>query len=373
LSGILLINAGISKSSLAYIFDLFYQDNDSSSQERGTGVGLTYTKEIIDNLEGEITVESTLGEGTEFTIHLPIHHLANKNDLDFNSLNVTNDNSTENINFAEQSLPRLLLIEDNVDVITYLKKILEGKYDVHTANNGKSGVQVAIEQVPDIILSDVMMPNMDGYEVCKILKQDIHTSHIPILLLTAKVNQIDRLKGLEYGADAFITKPFDKLELLIQVKQLLEVRNKLHEFYGSTKLSDNNQSNLPKNKEDGFINQVRVLILQNLNDSQFNVSQLAQAMSMSQMQIYRKLKALTGKTPTAFIRLVRLEKGKELLSLTNKTISEMAYEVGFNAPSYFSKSFQKKFEIFPREFGNKFILNYLKILKKSFLSPIFYN
>lgn len=244
-------------------------------------------------------------------------------------------------------LPELLVIEDNQDIITYIKTILKDNYKIHTARNGAAGIEKALEAIPDIIISDVMMPEKSGYEACEALKQDERTSHIPIILLTAKATQADKVEGLKYGADAYLSKPFDKEELIIRLEKLVETRRQLQQHYANN--ATVSQTAEPS-VDDIFLQRLREHIQAGLSDAEFGVPQLALAVPMSQMQLYRKLKALTGKTPSLFIRSYRLQKGLELLQKGELNISEVAYEVGFADPSYFSRVFQKEFGKSPRYF-----------------------
>ena len=239
-----------------------------------------------------------------------------------------------------------LIIEDNDDVAHYLKTCLKGKYQTLHANNGNIGIEMAYEKIPDIIISDVMMPGKDGYEVCATLKTDERTDHIPIILLTAKVTTADRLTGLTHGADAYLGKPFIKEELFTRLDQLILVRKKLIgklEKHGFAALVKNKIEN-PQTK---FLQHVIKVIHDNLDDADFGTSQLAKEIHLSESQIYRKLKAITDKSTAVFIRSIRLQKAKELIETTNKTISEIAYEVGFNDPSWFSRAFKDEFGISP--------------------------
>ena len=233
----------------------------------------------------------------------------------------------------------MLIIEDNRDVTTYLTTLLNADYEILTASNGKAGVEKALETIPDIVISDVMMPEMDGYEVSQTLKNDERTSHIPIILLTAKAAVDDRIEGLGMGADAFLTKPFNKKELFVRLEQLIKLRQKLQEQYNSFKIQFSAKPSL----DEAFIQKLVDAVEARLDDPDFGVVHLCRAANLSNMQVNRKLKALTGKTPSRFIRSIRLHKAKELLKTTDLNISEIAYEVGFSDPNYFSRSFSEEF------------------------------
>jgi len=235
-----------------------------------------------------------------------------------------------------------LIIEDNEDVAHYLKTCLKDKYQTVHASNGKMGIEMAYEKIPDIIISDVMMPGKDGFEVCATLKSDERTNHIPIIILTAKVTTEDRLTGLSHGADAYLAKPFNEKELFIRLNQLVLLRKKLIDKIqkdGLHKFMDKRAEN-PETK---FLQKTVKLIHDEMSNSTFGSGNLASKLNLSESQVYRKLKAITDKSTAIFIRTVRLERAKELLQSTDKTISEVGYEVGFNDPSWFSRAFKKEF------------------------------
>ena len=355
---------GIPPESIDHIFDRFYQvDRAGNMGEASTGIGLALTKELVELMKGRIAVQSQVGEGTEFVLFLPIEAevppTAEVAVAEQGAVRKTEQPTQSNIELIQQAeavdegeasyqtaLPELLIIEDNPDIITYIKTILKDNYNIHTARNGALGIEKALEIIPDIIISDVMMPEKSGYEVCETLKQDERASHIPIILLTAKATQADKVEGLKYGADAYLSKPFDKEELLIRLKKLVASRRQLQQRYASGATAY--QSAEPS-VDDIFLQKLWEHIQANLSDAEFGVAQLAEAVLMSQMQLYRKLKALTGKTPSQFIRSYRLQKGLELLQKGELTISEIAYETGFTDPSYFSRVFHTEFGKPPSE------------------------
>lgn len=346
---------GIPTNQLPHIFDRFYQvDNSNTRRGDGTGIGLTLVYELVQLINGKIKVESQEGKGTSFLIWLPIE----------NKLAVSSQSSEINApvfdsfvikgskkNHIPTSLdaPILLIIEDNKDMITYVESLLEGQYIIHTAKNGQEGIDLAISLIPDLIISDVMMPVKDGYEVCNTLKRKELTSHIPIILLTAKVNPQDKIEGIKYGADSFITKPFHREELIIQVQKLIELRQKLQKKY-SVPIGKRQETT---DIEEQFLNKLQQLIDENLEDSNFGVSELAASVKMNNNQLYRKVKFLTKKTPSQYIRSIRLDKANELLVDLDLNISEIAYQVGFADPNYFSRVFQQEFGHSPRDFRKK--------------------
>jgi len=345
---------GISEREIDNIFNRFYQvDNSSSRRGEGTGIGLALCKEFIELMNGTIEVKSSSGKGSEFTIQLPISNSATQaKDIQIHidpnlSASTKEEELIEPISEDKSELPLALIIEDNADVAHYLKTCLTGKYQTIHAANGKIGIETAFEKVPDIIISDVMMPVKDGFEVCSTLKTDERTDHIPIIMLTAKVGMKDKLTGLSKGADAYLTKPFVKAELLTRLDQLVLLRKKIIQ-----KIDDDSLSKLLKKRaedpETKFLQKIIKIIHEEISNHSFGSSiHLAHKMHLSESQIYRKLKAITGKSTAVFIRSVRLQKAKELIQTTDKTISEIAYDVGFNDPSWFSRAFKEEFGFAP--------------------------
>ncbi len=354
---------GLNQKDMSHLFDRFYQaSNASSEQQLGTGIGLSLTKEFVDLMQGEITVESTLEKGSTFTVQIPITNTASKvkeaqstmpasTNLPTGQTAVVSPTYAKELSLEENTsdLPLVLIIEDNMDVAQYLKVCLREKYQTMHATDGNSGIQMAYENIPDIIISDVMMPNKNGYEVCATLKADERTDHIPIILLTAKVSEEDRLTGLTHGADAYLAKPFNQEELFTRLDQLILVRKKL-----ISKLEQNGFTSVlsekVENPQTKFVQHVIKVVLAHLDDVNFGPTLLAEEMHLSESQIYRKLKSITDKSTAVFIRSVRLQKAKELIQTSNKTVSEIAYEVGFNDPSWFSRAFKVEFGVPPSNY-----------------------
>lgn len=359
--------AGIAPAQLPHIFERFFQADSSTTRKgEGTGIGLALTKELVEMMGGTIEVKSRPGEGTEFTVLLPAHRSETtaKLETDFTSSSVLAPElmpdplSPEARNEQKETAPPterplLLLIEDNKDVAAYIKTLLRKDYQISIAHDGQQGIDLALETVPDIIISDVMMPKKDGFEVCGTLKQDIRTSHIPIILLTAKAEQKDKVAGLKHGADAYLMKPFDKAELFVRLEKLLELRRKLQQRYsgGATATGSPLTPAVPT-LEDVFLEQLTAATEEIMGDPENAIARLERAMQLSQMQLYRKLKALTGQTPSLFIRSVRLRKAMHLLKTTHLNVSEIAYEVGFSDPAYFSRAFKEEFGMPPSSLRN---------------------
>ncbi|MEM9261294.1 MAG: response regulator, partial [Bacteroidota bacterium] len=252
----------------------------------------------------------------------------------------------------DEKKPLLLLVDDNPDVMTYLSGLLVEDYRLLQATDGEAGVATALQHIPDLIISDIMMPRKNGYELSQQLKGDARTSHIPIILLTAKVTQEDKLAGLESGADVFLTKPFDRSELLIRLENLLDNRHKLRHYYAQGELPLVTDA-LHPDREAVFLHELEAAVEERLDDPDFGVPLLAAAVTMSQSQVYRKLKALVGKTPSQFIRSVRLRRGRELLTDPARNVSEIAYEVGFADPNYFTRTFNEEFGSSPSDWRRK--------------------
>ena len=350
---------GIPASQLPYVFDRFFRaEEPHAASQEGTGIGLSLVRELVKLMEGTIEVESQEGVGTTFTIKLPIKRTApvfsSTEDQQEQLPAALNERFPQgattfpNPPTENAELPNLLIIEDNPDVAQYLYACLEGHYRLALGQDGEEGINKALEQVPDIIVSDVMMPKKDGFEVCQALKQDDRTSHIPIVLLTAKADVESRIAGLEHGADAYLAKPFDKKELLVRLEKLLELRDKLRARYTALDaLGDKNNTN--PQPEDEFVMKLRSEVEANIEDEDFGILQLCRAVGMSRTQLHRKIKALTGKSTSIFVRAIRLQKAKELLEQTDLNISQVAFEVGFKDPKYFSRTFAEEFGESPNQ------------------------
>ncbi|MEM9820507.1 MAG: response regulator [Bacteroidota bacterium] len=354
---------GIGEEELPHIFDRFYQDPNSHAG--GTGVGLSLVKELITLMEGQIEVESQLGKGTAFILTLPIYQHAplaedplafsDEANLGIQSASTLSTAVPQVGSSLDEALPSLLIVEDNEDVLAHLLNCLGDQYQPYIANNGEEGIAKALEKIPDIIISDVMMPIKNGFELCATLKQDERTSHIPIVLLTAKADLDNRIEGLSKGADAYLSKPFDQKELSIVLDQLLKLRANLRNRYAGLAIAEEAsqaegavQYNF--SSEDAFIKKAIELIEDHLNDTQFTVPIFCKKMGMSYPVIHRKLSALIGKSPALFIRAIRLHQAKKRLDDPSKTIAEIAYETGFTDPKYFSRAFSAEFSAPPSAF-----------------------
>ena len=341
---------GIEKSKVPFIFDRFYQiDTRKKNRNEGTGIGLSMVKNLVDLMDGTIEVESKVDKGSTFILVFPITNIATVSVEDFkHNEPLIDEDESGKIESDSDDKDMVLIVEDNQDIAKYISSSISDKYSIRYANNGRSGLKLAINIVPDIIISDVMMPVMDGFEMLEKLKKDIRTSHIPIIMLTARVAEEDKLKGLKYGAEAYLTKPFNIEELNIRLEQLILLRKKLQEKFKDPINWNKIKRSRSKSIEQEFLVKIKENINDNINNSFLNSEFLAKLMRMSDTQLYRKLKALTGKSTAIFIRHIRLQKAKELLETTDLNISEIAYDTGFNDPAYFSRVFKEEYGVSPR-------------------------
>ncbi|WP_455097237.1 substrate-binding domain-containing protein [Prevotella jejuni] len=349
---------GIAADEQAYIFNRFYQAKNAG---QGTGIGLALVKAFTDLHHGEATVESKEGEGSRFTIVLPLYQAGelstSKSQQPYSP--VVEISSTEEVpNQArhiddlvlpdEAARPEVLIIDDNSDIRSYLRTALSSTYKVSEAVDGKSGLEMARRIVPDLVISDIMMPVLDGLEFCSQLKQDKAISHIPVILLTARSLDEQRAEGYKHGADAYIAKPFSLELLLSRIDNLIESRKKLSQMFSNT--DENGVYDKLSNETDkSFVTRLRKIIQENLGNSEFNVERIGDEIGLSRVQLYRKVKALTGHSPVEMLRKARLMHARHLLRTTEKSVSEVAYSVGFSTPSYFSKCYKDEFGESPKK------------------------
>jgi len=352
--------AGIPAEELPHLFDRFFQaKNQEHAKAGGTGIGLSLTRELVKAMGGEISVDSKVGVGSTFLVKLPIRNdeLRMMNDAytpPHTTLLTHNPSPQKDSSFIahHSSLQTVLLIEDNPDVVEYLSACLDGQFHLDFAYNGLAGIEKALENVPDLIVSDVMMPVKDGFEVVETLKNDERTSHIPIILLTAKADVQSRLAGLRRGAEAYLSKPFHQEELLVTVANLLDIRKKLQSKYQQSVLAPVELVANTADQEDSFLQKVRGIIEAHYRHEDFGLPQLCQKIGMSRSQLFRKMKALTDMAPSDLIRTHRLNKAKSLLESGAANVAEAAWQVGFKDPSYFSKLYQEEFGVAP-SYSNK--------------------
>lgn len=348
--------AGIAPEHLTKVFDRFYQADNSSWQE-GTGIGLALCKELVELHKGTITVQSETRKGSVFTVCLPLSNLQSESHavddtIESDTLNTLSAQVEPKENSALQTAAleeSILIIEDNDDLRQYLKQELNNSFHILEAVDGEKGLILAFEKMPDAIISDLMMPGRDGLQLCEIIKNDTRTSHIPILLLTARADIETRLKGLSFGADDYIAKPFVMEEVRLRVFNMIESRNHLRKKY-SQQIQLRPSEIKAASADERFLKNVMEVTEAHLGDVSFGVEVFAQKVGMSQAQLYRKLHALTEYTPNEFIRHMRLLRAKELLRQKVGNVAEVAYQVGFNNLSYFAKCFKTKFAVSPSDF-----------------------
>ncbi len=350
---------GIPANQLPHIFDRFYQGDTSITRKgEGTGIGLSLTKELIQLLRGSIYVKSTVWQGTEFTVELPITNTAPLGERAKQSVFEIAGDYDDNPNDLlpptdeKRSQPVALIVEDNVDVVYYLRTCLQGKYTLEVAQNGQDGIDIALEKIPDIIISDVMMPEKNGYELCETLKNNVKTSHIPIILLTAKAAEADKIEGLTVGADAYLTKPFNKEELKLRIRNLITHRKKLWGQYKDS-FAYKPQELEVSSHDQQFLTKALELLETHKSDPDFSAENLQKELGVSRTLLHVKLKALTGQSTTEFIRTYRLKYAAQLIQQHFGNIAQVAYEAGFNDQSYFTKSFKKHFGVAPSEYAKK--------------------
>ena len=353
---------GLKPEETERIFERFYQvENLNKTYYGGTGIGLEVVQSFVELHKGKIEVKSEVGSGTSFRIILPKgpKHFA-ENEI-FTDVKEP-DSQKERVNLVKSHIEAisdtspeeattsytLLIVEDNGELRSYLKNELKNQYRILLAKNGKEGLELAKSALPDIIITDVIMPEMDGFEFCKRIKGDMRTSHIPLLMLTAKARIDDRMEGIETGADAYMVKPFDLRLLRLRLSQLITSRQLIFNKYFSV-ISD-----VPVNKnttslDKDFIEKVLNYINNNIDDPDLSVEVLASKLNLSRSQFYRKIKALTNQTANEFLRNIRIERAKQIIENGNTNISEVCYKVGFSTPSYFTKCFKEHFGILPTE------------------------
>ncbi len=349
---------GIPQEDIMHIFDRFYQTSDSE----GSGIGLSLTKELVELYHGTVEVESELGKGSTFTVRLPIDFdsmkelgveiltgtpVISKTGHLSASLTAKDRTDTQQLILPENR-DTILVVEDNTELRKYMADFLADEYQVIEASHGKAGLELAIKYQPDMILSDVMMPEMEGTELCRRIKNTTETSHIPFIMLTAKASGQDKLEGLDLGADDYLVKPFDKKELKTRVKNLVLQRKKLIEKFSQSL----NPRDIKLNSADEkFLSQASAMVREYIDDSSFSVEAFSKAIGMSRTQLFRKIRGLTGMSVSEYMRAIRLNLAAEKLKNKTASVSEIAYEVGFNNLSYFTKCFKERFGVKPSQYA----------------------
>lgn len=327
---------GIPEVDLSQVFDRFYQVKKHRDSTTGTGIGLHLVKEYVVLHNGSIEVESRVKEGSTFTVHLPTNLQPEGNVI------------SEIEQKAEDARLSLLIVEDNNEFRTFLQNEFSEEYRVVVASNGKEGLEKAHATLPDLVITDVMMPEMSGTELCRLLKKDLHTSHIPVILLTAKTSDKAQIEGFEAGADAYISKPFNMDILSLRIQHLIEQQDKRKQLFKHAVII-NPEVLTSTNADKGLIQDALKHIEKNIDNASYSVEQLSKDLCMDRTGLYRKLSAIVGQTPSEFIRSVRLKKAAQLL-LQGLSVSEVAGRVGFGTTSYFTKCFQEEFGIKPSQY-----------------------
>lgn len=368
---------GISQDEADKIFERFFQAKGAAS---GTGIGLALVKSFVELHHGEARVESEPGKGSDFIVVIPREQEGDSqvihNDADIVD-NSANASASEGKNLVDESVlqyvddgdrsrgkvqrlvsentnrPTVLVIDDNTDIRQYERTLLQDEYVVLEAADGKEGLAVALKEMPDLVICDVMMPVMDGLELTEQLKTNTATSHIPVIMLTAKNLEEHRAEGYEHGADSYITKPFHSKVLLARIENLLRQRQLLKNLYQGSKEAEKEISEAHlEDRDKQFLKQLQAIIQKNLSDSEFGVEDMGQQIGLSRVQLYRKVKAMTGSSVVDLLRKARLAKARRLLETRSMSVSEVAYEVGFSAPSYFTKCFKEEYGMLPGDVGN---------------------
>lgn len=369
------LGSGIAKEHLPHIFDRFYKVGQTNSENSfsSSGIGLALTYEIVQALHGEIRVESEPEKGSSFTVCIPYTNDRFGTDELSQTTALTDINIEDRVNVLKEQLiikesgyetedempddnskPILLIVEDNFDLRSFLMQTLRSGYRVLGAENGKTGFEIACKEIPDIIISDIMMPVMDGIEMCKLIKHDVSTSHIPVVLLTAKGSSYDQKIGYDVGADSYLTKPFSINVLKSRLKNILNARKK----YSLAESSGFKQKRELLNESIGeldkkFLKNLTEAIEENLEDEELNISYIAAQLNMSHSTLYRKIKALTNLTANEYIRKVRINFAEQLLLTGQYNISEIMYRIGINSSSYFRQCFKEEFGMIPSEYLQK--------------------
>jgi len=344
---------GISDEDQAKIFDSFYQVPQTTQSIQGSGIGLHLVRKLVEIMSGTIELKSSLNSGSTFTVILTfeliesLHNLMDKTATPI-STNKTNNTSKKTAKQNNPNLPYLLIVDDNDDVRTLLKDSFWDSYEIVEAENGVDGLEMAQELLPEIIITDLMMPLMDGIEMSKALKEDIRTSHIPIILLTAKVSDEVKLTSLKIGIDDYITKPFNMETLLLKVNNIKKQKQLTHKKFND-KMEINTQEIQISSLDEKLIQKTIMVIEENISNAEFTVEELSQQLNMSRVNMYKKMISITGKSPIEIIRIIRLKRSLQLLQKSQLSVAEIAYQVGFNTPRYFSKYFKEEYRLTPTE------------------------
>jgi signal transduction histidine kinase/CheY-like chemotaxis protein/AraC-like DNA-binding protein len=351
---------GISEHHIDSVFDRFYKVD---RRALGSGIGLHLTKMLVEMHNGQIDIQSEVGKGTTFLVYIPFKqkelqvveqypkldsHSINEEDL----LILESDDTVAEIVNLQTDKPLILIVEDNLDVRTYVRSLLIDDYEIIAAPNGQSGLFKAMKFVPELIISDVQMEVMDGFELCKQIKENLSTSHIPVVLLTAFALDEQRAIGFESGADAYIPKPFNESLLKIRVRKLIENREKVKSYFQQNLTFGERKDNVAE-MDKSFMDKFRNIIEEKLIDSDLNVDEIGKNLGLSRVQLYRKIKSLTNYAPNELVRIIRLKAAEQMIINSDKRVSEIAYDTGFSTPSYFTKCFKEYFNESPTDYSRR--------------------
>lgn len=357
---------GIPEEHLTKIFNRFYQVEENVNKKlAGSGIGLALVKELITLQQWDITVKSVPGQETAFTLQIPLTPEefesltyvkdglpANQNETVWEE-NVYDEGSESDRYLQNNDKPVLLFVDDSEDVRAYVTLLLQDEYNLLVTDNAKNAIELAIQNIPDLIISDIMMPETDGIELCNMIKNNSKTSHIPVILLTAKVTEESRIEGLESGADDYMTKPFNYDELAVRIKNLIEQRKILREKF-SKEINTHPTGLISNIFDEEFMKKVYSFINKNLGNPNYDTDHLANELYISRRQLHRKLQALTGHSPGEFMRTLRMKQAAKMLIEKRFSITQIAYEVGFSSPAQFTRAFRKHFDCLPSEFNNRY-------------------
>jgi len=346
---------GIPQKRLPFVFDRFFQVDDSFTREKeGTGIGLSLTKELVGLMRGTINVESEYKKGSVFKITIPLEEIktTQKEDKKVAKRKVIIKENVISIKPQNKDLPTILIVEDNIDMRDFIKQQLEEEYNTIEAFNGQDGLEKALKTMPDLIVTDLMMPKMDGISLCKQLRKEINTSHIPIIMLTAKAGIENKIEGLETGADDYLTKPFNSKELHARIRNLIEQRQKLRELFSKKDIIHPKEVTVTSLDEQFLQKIIDLLEVQHAN-SDFSIPQMREELAMSNAQLHRKVKALTNQSPGELLRNFRLKRAAQILKQKGVYVTEVAYDVGFNNLSYFAKCFKEFHGVSPSVYSKK--------------------
>jgi DNA-binding response OmpR family regulator len=342
---------GIPADKLERIFERFFQNElPKTFVNQGSGIGLSITKEFVKIHGGSIEVKSEEGAGTCFTVTIPITEVFHHEPGEVVTP-ATDESLIEEVKLQSDK-PVLLLVEDNEDFRFYLKDNLRNGYNILEARNGSEGLKMVLEKLPDLIVSDIMMAELNGVELCRKIKSDPRVSHTPVILLTARYAEEQKLEGFASGADDYITKPFNFEILLSRIKNLLSKREKFHKAFPvhmDVKASELKITSM----DEKFIQKAIQCVEDNISDAEFSVEQLSRELGISRAHFYKKIMSLTGKSPLEFMRMIRLQHAAQLLKKSQLTVAEIAYKVGFNNPKYFARYFKEAYKMLPSAFASK--------------------